>query len=81
MSLGPLVVSLVPRTFESLGRALEGGAAAGADLVELRLDHLAGEVRRVERKPVQQDVTLLCGLESGSRLAAEQRVHEQGGAV
>lgn len=46
MSLGPLVVSLVPRTFESLGRALEGGAAAAADLVELRLDHLAGEVRR-----------------------------------
>ena len=43
---GPLVVSLLPRSFEALGRALEGGACSGADVVELRLDHLAGEVDR-----------------------------------
>ncbi len=43
---GPLVVSLVPRSFEALGRALEGGACSGADVVELRLDHLATEVER-----------------------------------
>lgn len=46
MTPGPLVVSLLPRSFESLGRALEGGASAGADAVEFRLDHLAGEVGR-----------------------------------
>lgn len=46
MSVGPLVVSLVATSFESLGHALEGGAAAEADVVELRLDHLADEVRR-----------------------------------
>ncbi len=46
MNPGPLVVSLLPRTFESLERALEGGAHADADAVELRLDHLAHEVER-----------------------------------
>jgi len=46
LSPGPLVVSLLPRSFGALGQALEGGACSGADVVELRLDHLAGEIRR-----------------------------------
>ncbi len=46
MNAAPLVVSLLAESYESLGRALAGGAAEGADLVEFRLDHLAGEVQR-----------------------------------
>ncbi len=38
---GPLVVSLVAESFAGFSTALDLGAAADADLVEFRLDHVA----------------------------------------
>ncbi|MEM1453269.1 MAG: type I 3-dehydroquinate dehydratase, partial [Planctomycetota bacterium] len=43
---GPLVCTLLAPTLEAFARALEGGAAARADVVELRLDRVADEVVR-----------------------------------
>lgn len=42
---GPLVVSLVPRSFAALDEAVARAVAGGhADVIELRLDHVAAEV-------------------------------------
>ncbi len=46
---GPLVVSLLARSLDDFARALDGGAADGADVVELRLDHVAAELLRRPR--------------------------------